>query len=814
MNSKLLYILLFWGFILSGQLAEGQIRVIDNKGTVSSIDPSKWTRIGVTNDIYNKYPGNVGIGTTSPVATLHNGGSTILGMTTAINATATYTVSAASVDGYSGVVITQTVSAATVTLTGPTNTIAGRRFTITNAAGSTFPLTIGTYTLPIGTSGEFVWNGSAWSAPSTVASTATKLATAKSIYGGSFDGSADITGIIASTYGGTGNGFTKFTGPTTTEKTFILPDASATILTSASAITVPQGGTGLTTIPANDLIYGTGTNAVSLLTPSATTGAILMNTAADAPSWSLLSGLPTSAGILPVANGGTGSSTQNWVDLTTVQSTIGGAKTWTALGTFSTGLAASGAAVSINDNSNFATNINTGTSTGAVNIASGTIGGNAISIGNKIGATSLTQKVGTGNYSLDGVGTSTYTIGNSTVDGTMIIGGTAQTGAITLGNSSAVQTVNIGTGTGASTVNIANGIAGNTVSIANGANTTAQTINIGAGANAENNTINIGSGTNTAGVTAITIGTNTNFANTTSIEGGNGTDAITLTPQTTGSIVIGATTGTGPITLGSSSAAQTVNVGTGVGASTVNIANGIAGNTVSIANSANTTAQTVNIANGLSGANSTVNILSGIGTAGTGAINLGDNPRVTTIDIGNYAPAATRTITVGGGATAVVDQINIGTGTSSVSGGKTINIGTTAPTGSGTNIVTIGAASTVAGNGVRFNTSRVVRNYPIAPTTGGAVTLTATQVLDAGIYVLNVSGTVTFPTAASLVAAMPSPQVGDVINFAIVTTGNVTPGIAISSGGTIGSQATGVARVTRYLSIRLTNITTPAYTIY
>jgi len=38
MNNKLPYILLLFCFILSGQLAEGQIRVIDNKGTVSTID--------------------------------------------------------------------------------------------------------------------------------------------------------------------------------------------------------------------------------------------------------------------------------------------------------------------------------------------------------------------------------------------------------------------------------------------------------------------------------------------------------------------------------------------------------------------------------------------------------------------------------------------------------------------------------------------------------------------------------------------------------------------------------------------------------
>lgn len=42
-------------------------------------------------------------------------------------------------------------------------------------------------------------------------------------------------------------------------------------------------------------------------------------------------------GVLPVANGGTGSSAQNWVDLTTAQ-TAAGQKTWSDLGIFSTGV--------------------------------------------------------------------------------------------------------------------------------------------------------------------------------------------------------------------------------------------------------------------------------------------------------------------------------------------------------------------------------------------------------------------------------------------------------------------------------------------
>lgn len=96
------------------------------------------------------------------------------------------------------------------------------------------------------------------------AATATVLATARTINGVAFNGSANITvtaaadtltgtsltgtilgssltsvgtittgvwngTIITSGYGGTGNGYTKFTGPTTSEKTFTLPNADTTL---------------------------------------------------------------------------------------------------------------------------------------------------------------------------------------------------------------------------------------------------------------------------------------------------------------------------------------------------------------------------------------------------------------------------------------------------------------------------------------------------------------------------------------------------------------------------------------------------------
>lgn len=99
------------------------------------------------------------------------------------------------------------------------------------------------------------------------AGTATALQTARAIYGNNFDGTAALTQVIASTYGGTGNGFTKFTGPTTSERTFTLPNASATVLTDNAAVTVAQGGSGATTAVGARAAYGFVT-----LTTTATSG--------------------------------------------------------------------------------------------------------------------------------------------------------------------------------------------------------------------------------------------------------------------------------------------------------------------------------------------------------------------------------------------------------------------------------------------------------------------------------------------------------------------------------------------------------------
>jgi hypothetical protein len=127
------------------------------------------------------------------------------------------------------------------------------------------------------------------------AGSAATLTTARAIYGNNFNGSAALTQIIASTYGGTGNGFTKFSGATTAERTYTLPDATTTILTTNAAVTGEQGGTGQTTYANGDLLYGVSTNTLSKLTLG--TSGYFLTAGASAPQWTQT---------LPIANGGTG----------------------------------------------------------------------------------------------------------------------------------------------------------------------------------------------------------------------------------------------------------------------------------------------------------------------------------------------------------------------------------------------------------------------------------------------------------------------------------------------------------------------------
>jgi hypothetical protein len=70
------------------------------------------------------------------------------------------------------------------------------------------------------------------------------------------------TSILPGANGGTANGFFAVSGPATSLKTFTLPNASATILTTNAAVTVVQGGTGLATLPVHGVLLGEATSNV------------------------------------------------------------------------------------------------------------------------------------------------------------------------------------------------------------------------------------------------------------------------------------------------------------------------------------------------------------------------------------------------------------------------------------------------------------------------------------------------------------------------------------------------------------------------
>jgi hypothetical protein len=75
--------------------------------------------------------------------------------------------------------------------------------------------------------------------------------------------SAAVTGILPGANGGTGNGFFAVAGPAGTLKTFTLPDASATILTTNAAVTVAQGGTGIASGTSGGVPYFSGSTTIA-----------------------------------------------------------------------------------------------------------------------------------------------------------------------------------------------------------------------------------------------------------------------------------------------------------------------------------------------------------------------------------------------------------------------------------------------------------------------------------------------------------------------------------------------------------------------
>jgi len=116
-----------------------------------------------------------------------------------------------------------------------------------------------------------------------------------------------VSGSLPAGNGGTGSAFFTVAGPDTSIKTFTFPNSSATVLTSAAAVTPAQGGTGLTSYAIGDLIYASGSTTLAKLADVATGNVLVSGGVGVAPAWAQV-GLSTHVtGILPTANGGTNS---------------------------------------------------------------------------------------------------------------------------------------------------------------------------------------------------------------------------------------------------------------------------------------------------------------------------------------------------------------------------------------------------------------------------------------------------------------------------------------------------------------------------
>jgi hypothetical protein len=148
--------------------------------------------------------------------------------------------------------------------------------------------------------------------------------------GGDIDlGSSTVTGTATIARGGTNSstalsgsstmvsdgtkiiqGFTNFSGPASTIKTFTLPNAAAKILTDNAAVLATEGGTGTGSYAVGDTLYSNGINALTKLSANTTATTQFMRSVSPSPyvGWARIaySDFDMNAGTMLVGQAGNG----------------------------------------------------------------------------------------------------------------------------------------------------------------------------------------------------------------------------------------------------------------------------------------------------------------------------------------------------------------------------------------------------------------------------------------------------------------------------------------------------------------------------
>ena len=483
------------------------------------------------------------------------------------------------------------------------------------------------------------------------------------------------------------------------------------LLQGTGGLTV-TGATSINASGANTTNIGTGTNTGAINIGNASAGALALQSGAGVTvTGGAASSFTTTSGNLTfdsaaVLNLGNTSATSITLGRTGVTTTNAGALTVSQLLTGSLGATISGAAISLNDNSNFNTTINTGTSTGTVTIGSANAGNISLQSSGTISLTGTTNVNTTGNANT--------AIGNAT--GTFAL---TSNGGLNVSTGGALTGVSGITTTGAYTQS---GVSANTLT---GATTLSSTLTVQTTTATQDQII----------VQAAAVGA-ARFAGT--ITNADLTAARTYTlPNATGTFTLNPASGAYLQQIPTTTAANTVTPTTAsVVGLTVNGTTNATGATALIVNQGNTTA---------TGAAFNLTNASGVQTDGV-LINRSTAGGTTTnlLNLTNTAGTATNGLTFSGTFTNLINSTNFtvsnagaitavgvnsgtgllqGTGGLTVTGATSINAsGTTATsigTGTNTGLVTIGNASNAANtvtlvagstNGINLNAPKVESN--------------------------------------------------------------------------------------------------------